>query len=524
MDLGELASVCGAALPDQESGRVRVCDLTEDSRTVVPGSLFVARRGLKSDGRRFVADAVGAGAVAVLSDDEALKGTAGVPVVVVPDIARATAKVAERFYGNPSDRLGVIAVTGTNGKTTTAYLVWQILNAAGVRCGLMGTVEIDDGAAVSPASMTTPPAIEVSRSLSIMAENGCRAVVLEASSHALDQGRVDGLKIGVGVFTNLTGDHLDYHGTMERYGAAKARLFSMIGPGSTAVVNADDPAHRAMVRDCRASVVTCGISAAGPDATAEVLGESIEGMQLRLKGPWGTATARVPLIGRYNAMNTLEAAAACHAVLGSRGGMGVQALEAALLRVKPPPGRLEPVCARGTSVVRSARSAGPARPRVFVDFAHSDDALRSVLTAARRAMGGSGQLWTVFGCGGDKDRTKRPRMGLAAAEIADRVVVTSDNPRSEKPCAIVGEVVAGIPEHLRSKVVVHVERAAAIRFAVRHAAPGDVVIIAGKGHETEQIMSNERGEQVRSPFDDREIAAAAMGEVGSASRQEQALA
>ncbi len=520
MELSELVAVCGATLSGGVGGPVRVCDLTEDSRTVLPGSLFIARRGLRSDGRQFAHDAVAAGAVAVLTDDASVARSAQVPVAVVGDIALAAAQVAERFYGDPSQRLAVIAVTGTNGKTTTAYLAWQILNGAGVRCGLMGTVEIDDGVAVAPAAMTTPPAIEVSRSLSVMVENGCRAVALEASSHALDQKRLDGVAIDVGVFTNLTGDHLDYHRTMERYGAAQARLFSILPPEGTAVVNAGDPAHAAMIERCRAKVLRCDAGASsGAGASVEVLGESIEGMDLRLRGPWGTATARVPLIGPYNAMNTLEAVAACHAALGPFGGLSVRAIEEALPTVKPPPGRLEPVGVPGARRSRAARAVPGRLPRVFVDFAHSDDALRNVLSATRSAMGGAGALWVVFGCGGDKDRTKRPRMGLVAAEHADRVVVTSDNPRTEKPSAIVTEILAGIPEHLWHKVEVHVDRAPAIRHAVEHAAPGDVIVIAGKGHETEQITCDERGELVRSPFDDREVAGAALGErAGSGAR------
>lgn len=511
MELAELASACGAKVVGGAPGPVRVCDITEDSRTVLPGSIFVARRGLKEDGRRFAEAAAAAGAVAVLSDDPSIGVGAGLPTLVVEDVALAAALAAEHFYGRPSRRLAVIAVTGTNGKTTTTYLAWQILNAVGVRCGMIGTVEIDDGLGVAPASMTTPPAIEISRSLAVMVENGCGAVALEASSHALDQKRVDGLKIDVGVFTNLTGDHLDYHTTMERYAAAKARLFGLLAPGGTAVVNAGDPWHARMLEPWKGNVVRCGPGGSG-GASAEASGATIEGTDVTLRGPWGEARTRVPLIGAYNVMNTLQAVAACHAVMAPRGGLDARTIERVLPGVKPPPGRLEPV--RPHAPRGAGRRAPQRGPRVFVDFAHSDDALRNVLTAARGAMGASGELWAVFGCGGDKDRTKRPRMGLAAAEIADRVVVTSDNPRSERPSAIVAEVLAGVPEHLRSKVVVHVERAPAIRHALEHAGPGDVVVIAGKGHETEQIAADERGEVVRAHFDDREVAARVLGELG----------
>lgn len=532
MKLGELVAGLDATTPATGWESVRICDLTEDSRTVVPGSLFVARRGTKDDGRKFITDAVRAGAVAVLTD-QPLTGHVGVPVIRVDDVATVSARIAERFYGNPTSQLGVVAVTGTNGKTTTTYLVWQLLNALGVRCGLIGTVIVDDGVGVGAASMTTPPAIETSRTLSLMVESGCRGAVLEASSHALDQRRLDGLRIGVGVFTNLTGDHLDYHGTMERYGAAKARLFDLLSPAGAAVVNADDPRAMEIAGGSRASCLRCTASgAAGADGAALVRAASMAGMDLRLRGPWGTFEASVPLIGGYNVMNVLQAVGAVFA-LGRQGHAGIPPMSgdqiaAALGRVSAPPGRLEPVLLepkrRPTGAGKAGAGAGSggtrvgARPTVFVDFAHTDDALRNVLGAVRGAMEGRGRLWVVFGCGGDKDRTKRPRMGLAAAELADHVVVTSDNPRSERPSDIVGEILAGVPPALKGKVEVQVERAPAIRAAIEKAAPGDVVVIAGKGHETDQVLTGEGGESVRNHFDDREVAAKVLTELGGKAR------
>ncbi len=507
---------------------VRICDLTEDSRTVVPGSLFVARRGLKSDGGVFARDAVRAGAVAILTDDASLRGLEtghdGVPVVLADSVALVSALLAERFYGNPSARLAAIAVTGTNGKTTTTWLVWQILNALGVRCGLIGTVVIDDGRSVGPANMTTPPAIELSRSMATMVEAGCRAVALEASSHALDQRRIDGLALKVGVFTNLTGDHLDYHKTMEGYAAAKGRLFEMLPAGGTAIINTDDPGAESMVKGCRAGVRRDCLRVGSPSVPepsvpgrecrgwVEILSSTIDGMSLRLGGGWGVLEASVPLIGRYNAMNVLQAVECCDAVseelLGRR--LSTEDLALAMKRVSAPPGRLEPARvgasrSRGTSVVAGL-------PRVFVDYAHTDDALRNVLSAVRGVIDPPAKLWVVFGAGGDKDKTKRPRMGAAAAELADRIVITSDNPRSEKPSAIVADILAGVPERDRAKVEVQVERGPAIRHAVQAAGGHDVVVIAGKGHETEQTLLDERGRVVTIEFDDRLVAGKALAD------------
>lgn len=510
---------------------VRICDLTEDSRTVVPGSLFVARRGLKADGTAFARDAVRAGAVAILTDDESLtkleSGHDRVPIVLAKDVALASALIAERFFGNPSSKLAAVAVTGTNGKTTTTYLVWQMLNALDVRCGLIGTVVIDDGRSVGPASMTTPPAIELSQSLAAMAEAGCRAVALEASSHALDQRRVDGLAIKVGVFTNLTGDHLDYHKTMAAYTAAKARLFGMLPAGGVAIVNADDAAAESMIRGCRAAVrrgtLESGPSASSPPAPSspgtkanatsrvEILSSTIDGMALRIFGPWGTVEASVPLIGRYNAMNVLQAVDACDAVgpdlLGRK--LTTDDITTALKKVSAPPGRLEPAHPSGP---RSRAKATTELPKVFVDFAHTDDALRNVLTAVRGVLRPPSKLWVVFGAGGDKDKTKRPRMGAAAAELADHVVITSDNPRTEKPSAIVTEILAGVPVTDRAKVEVQVERGPAIRHAVATAGVHDVIVLAGKGHETEQTLLNEHGKVVTIQFDDRLIASKALSD------------
>jgi UDP-N-acetylmuramoyl-L-alanyl-D-glutamate--2,6-diaminopimelate ligase len=510
MLLGELTQGLGIRLLTPGAATVRITDVTEDSRTALPGSLFIARSGRKADGRRYVLDAVAAGASAVLTDDPGslLEGTAcpAAALAATGDILTASALVAERFHGSPAATLaardGIIGVTGTNGKTTITWLVWKLLNAADVRCGLIGTVVIDDGREVASATMTTPPAVELSLTLANMVEGGCRAVVLEASSHALHQRRVAALPFKVGVFSNLTRDHLDYHGTMEAYADAKAMLFASLPADGTAVVNADDAAWTRMVRDCKARVVRCREVRVAPAGSAEeaqvrIAGVAMDGMRLELAGPFGEIAVRVPLIGGYNAMNVLQAAV-------SAWGVGAVGLDAARLaeglgRVTAPPGRLERVGGERDDI------------GVYVDYAHTDDGLRSMLNAVRGAMKDSGgRLWVVFGCGGDRDQGKRPKMGKAAADLADVVVVTSDNPRTERPGEIIGQIIEGIAEPARSRVIVHADRARAIEHAVLSASAGDVVVIAGKGHEAEQILPDGAGGTYRIEFDDRVHAAGAL--------------
>ncbi len=505
MDLAELLAGLEVTLAPGSSAPagVRVCDVTDDSRTVVPGSLFVARRGLASDGRGFIPEAVASGAVAVLTDAPPAGGgeAGGVPVVVARDIAAAAAAIAERFYGNPTGRLTLVGVTGTNGKTTTAHLVHQALNDAGVRCGLIGTVVVDDGREVAPASLTTPPAVELSRTFATMVECGCRAGVMEVSSHALAQGRAAALEFDAAVFTNLTGDHLDYHGTMEAYGAAKARLFGMLTPDGWAIVNEEDPWAERMLRACRARVLRCSI---GPAARAGrgvaiVRSMGMSGSGVVMAGPWGEVEATIRVPGRHNVMNALQAFAACHLA----GGIEAGVLGAALSRAGAPPGRLEPVTPHGHPFT------------VLVDYAHTDDAIRKALGAIAPLMPVRGpdgsRLVIVFGCGGDRDPTKRPRMGAAAVELADVVHVTSDNPRREDPRAIIDAILAGVPGELRHKLRIEPDRRGAIEAAIADARAGDVILIAGKGHEDYQILPDGRGGTYRVHFDDREVARAALG-------------
>ena len=487
-----------------------VADITDDSRLVTPGCLFIAR-GLEDPANHpYTRDAVAKGAAAVLADAAPDQPAQGERVVwlVADTVDQALAgRVAEVFFGEPSKQLKLIGVTGTNGKTTTAYLVQHLLAAAGVRCGMIGTVEIDDGASRTPADLTTPGAIEMSRLLARMVANGCDAAVAEVSSHALHQGRTAALDINVGIFTNLTGDHLDYHGTMDAYADAKALLFEQLGEQAWAVVNQDDPSSERMIANTRAHVLRCTLTPSVDDPSdtpdpslcrARVLKLGPDYSRAQFDGPWGSVDTRLPLVGRHNVANTLEAIAAANAVTAL-----ARQLRTALSQCPPVPGRLEPVRL-------------PERddtPAVLVDYAHTHDALENVLLALRPVT--RGRLHVLFGCGGDRDRTKRPKMAAVACRLADRVVVTSDNPRTEDPHAIIREIMTGVPATDHAKVHVDADRAAAIRTIIHTAAPDDTVLIAGKGHEDYQILGT-----TKRHFDDREQAAAALEDWSTAQSAE----
>lgn len=506
MRLADLMAGENASFAAGDPASVRVCDLTEDSRTALPGSLFIARRGLSRDGREHAPQAVGLGASAILTDDPDLAHALGARavVVVVPDVAGVTGRVAERFFGHPSRALRLIGVTGTNGKTTTAHLVHHLLNAAGVRCGLIGTVEIDDGRGRAPSEMTTPPAIELSRTLATMVESGCRAAVMEVSSHALHQRRADALRFEIGIITNITRDHLDYHGSMEAYAAAKRRLFTLLdarpgGPGLS-IVNADDPEAASLAGPRRLACSAAGEAIGGWSVRTKPAG--LTASSLTLRGPRGVAiTQRLALIGPHNAMNAAQAAAAVADTLAALGRTDhdiATALRHGLSLAHPPPGRLEPAHAADDDLA------------VLIDYAHTDDAIDRALSAVRAALAPPGRVWAVFGAGGDRDRGKRPKMGRAASLRADRLIITSDNPRSESPSAIIAAVLEGVPQARRDRVAVHADRARAIHEAVRSAAPGDAVVILGKGHERVQVIKNDLGHLEPRPFDDAKEARIAL--------------
>jgi len=516
-----------------EGDELDISMVTDDSRRVTPGALFVARPGAKGDGADFVMDAISRGATAIVALPSVIAALANacaalanaraapkqaaqedprVRGIACEHPARAAALLTHAFAGWPARSLKLAAVTGTNGKTTVSTLLRQLLNATGTRCGLIGTVEVHDGRLSTPASLTTPGAEQIVRACAAMVANGCGAAAMETSSHALDQERTAGLDFEVGIFTNLTGDHLDYHRTMENYAAAKAKLFESLSTSAVAIVNAMDPAHERMLRDCSARVIRCVIdggatSNARSQHTAPVIGASqiieasatihstaLSGASITFQGPWGALRADVALAGRHNAMNVLQAIAAAHAM-----GVTPGALEAAVRGLRAPPGRLEPVTAQDAPF------------QVLVDYAHSDDALSNVLTALRPLVGEQGRVIAVFGCGGDRDPLKRPRMAAVACRGAEVIFVTSDNPRTEEPESIIDAIMDGVEAHDRSRVRRDADRASAIHAAIAEARPGDVVLIAGKGHEDYQIIGT-----VKRHFDDREQARAALESLAAA--------
>ena len=464
-----------------------VTGVREDSRRVRPGDLFVARPGATADGSKFLADAASRGAVAAVSSHR--PGDAPLPVVVAPDVSSADAStLANALHGDPTRGPGAVravGVTGTNGKTTVAYLVRHLLRSAGTTCGLIGTVETDDGRTVAPAELTTPAATDVADLLAAMKSNGCGAAAVEASSHALHQGRLAGVGFAAAGFTNLTGDHLDYHGTMAEYADAKARLFSTLDADAVACVNADDPASARMARDCPARVFRFSPSGTSADWRAADAATSSDGTRFALVAPAGRAAVSMRLVGRHNVENALCAAA----LVGEAFGVTVEQIAAGLSDAAGAPGRLQRVDA--------GQPFG-----LFVDYAHTDDALANVLTALRPLA--RGRLRVVFGCGGDRDRTKRPRMAAVAEKLADDLYLTSDNPRTEDPSAILHDVAAGLSGSARARATVEPDRRAAIGRAVADARAGDVVLVAGKGHEDYQIVG-----ATRSHFDDVEEARAA---------------
>ncbi len=476
------------ALPSSVSGVVA------DSRRVKPGDCFVAVPGFKQDARRFVPEAVRRGAGVIVTEGGPLPDVA-VAQILVPSARRALARLAGFWYEHPSRALSLVGVTGTNGKTTTSYLVDALLRSRGAPTGIIGTIQYVLGAEVLPAHQTTPEALDIQAMLATMRERGVRGVAMEVSSHALALHRADGLEFDVAVFTNLTQDHLDFHGTFDVYRAAKRRLFELLAAGRkprrTAVVNADDPSGAAMVAGLDVPVLTFGFGQGARVRPAEWR-SSLEGIRLSADTPGGRLTLASPLVGEHNVMNLLAAIATGLAL-----GLPPETIARALGEVVAVPGRFERVDVGQPFLV-------------VVDYAHTPDALERVLATARRLT--PGRLAVVFGCGGDRDRGKRPIMGEIAARLADRVWVTSDNPRSEPPRAIIDEILVGARRvsGAGAQVSAEPDRRAAIHAALRWAARGDTVVIAGKGHETYQLVGSEV-----LPFDDRDVARRILLERGA---------
>jgi len=498
MKLGELLSRVPGARLISGSSDVTVRRVEHDSRRVRCGDLFVAIKGIEQDGHKFVASVYEAGAVAVVVEREVV-APAGVPQAIVPNGRQALAVFAHALAGEPTKRLRVCGVTGTNGKTTTTYLGESILEHAGHRVGVLGTIGYNYGDRRIRAPMTTPDATTLAGYFADMVDVGVDSCLMEVSSHALHQWRAYGISFRVGAFTNLTPEHLDYHGDMVSYRQAKGRLFECLEPSASAVLNADDEASQSFAASTRARVIWYGLktksasqrfsSSAGRCARDPIRGRekvtagdlqiSLAGSRFRLSTPRGEVAVASALIGRHNVYNCLTAAAIAEAL-----GVDLQSIAAGIAAVRTIRGRLEPV------------EAG--QPfKVLVDYAHTDDALANTLTAVKPLV--DGRLVLVFGCGGDRDRLKRPRMGRVAEEFADLIFITNDNPRSERPQRIVEEILGGFRSPARATVIL--DRRDAISAALAEAKKEDLVIIAGKGHETYQETFG-----VSAPFDDREVA------------------
>jgi UDP-N-acetylmuramoyl-L-alanyl-D-glutamate--2,6-diaminopimelate ligase len=497
MRLRELLSdVAGAQAVG--STEIDITGVGHDSRRMSPGSLFVCIRGFKQDGHAFLADAAGRGATAaVVEEDPArLAVPSGLTVVRVGNSRSALAQLAARFFAHPSRRLRLVGITGTNGKTTTAYLVEAILRAAGHRVGLLGTIEYRCGATTFPGERTTPEASDLQGLLARMRDLGAWGAAMEVSSHSLMLHRVDACEFDVAVFTNLTQDHLDFHGTMERYAEAKALLFQGLGgdrvkPGvAAAILNADDPWADFMAQRTQARVIRFGL-ASPAELRPRAARFDLVGIRASVTSPWGPFEVVSPLVGRHNLANILGAAGACLHL-----GIPAQVVEAGIANLTAVPGRFEKV--------EAGQPFG-----VVVDYAHTPDALERVLTFAREYA--SRRLIVVFGCGGDRDRGKRPRMGEVAARLADAVFVTSDNPRSEDPQSILQEIDVGIKKTFADAKghATIPDRREAIGAALASARGGDLVVIAGKGHEAYQILRDRT-----IPFDDRVVAREALMTLG----------
>ena len=463
---------------------IQITGLQYDSRTVVKGNVFVAIRGTEVDGHRFVQSAVNSGAVVVVVEDEssapdALMMHAGVCKLVVPDTRAALAAMSRNFWSDPSRSLRLVGVTGTNGKTTTTHLVRAILEAAGERAGLIGTIECRIGDEVRPATHTTPESLELNGLLADMVGKGCTAAVMEVSSHALAMKRVEGVRFQAAVFTNLTQDHLDFHGSMDAYLQAKRILFKMLDPAATAVTNVDDPYGNTVVEGTRARVLSYG-TVGGADLRATDIALGVRGCNFRMTVAGMSGTVTSPLTGRFNISNILAASG-----VGIALNLPWEAIRAGIASVGSVRGRFEQVVA-------------PQGWTAIVDYAHTPDALENVLrTIHGMKASGVGRVITVFGCGGNRDAGKRPIMGRIASSLSDFTIVTSDNPRGEDPEAIIAQIVAGVPAG--REVQVEPDRRKAIRKALLAAQRDDVVLIAGKGHETYQVVGT-----TRAHFDDRE--------------------
>jgi UDP-N-acetylmuramoyl-L-alanyl-D-glutamate--2,6-diaminopimelate ligase len=490
MELGELLRAAGVSAELRGDGSIEIRDLAYDSGRAGPGTLFFCFPGERTDGHDFAPAAVEGGAAALVVERPL---ELDVPQAQVSDARAAMAPIAATLNGDPTSELGVVGITGTNGKTTTAFLVRHLLESAGHRCGLLGTVQQVVGGRVEEVERTTPEAIDLQPTFNRMLSSGDEYCAMEVSSHALVLHRADAIHFAAKVFTNLSQDHLDFHADMEDYFEAKRLLFSSEGgapilevEGGISVINVDDAYGRRLAGDLNCGsggdCVTYSAAGADSDLSARDVTFDATGSRFVCTTPEGSLEVETPLPGDFNVANALAALAAVHAL-----GLDLREAAAALASAEQVPGRFE--------------SIDEGQPfAVVVDYAHTPDSLENVLTAARRLAGG--RVISVFGCGGDRDREKRPLMGKAGAELSDLAVVTSDNPRSEDPAAIIEQIETGIDQGAAAEVVVEQDRRSAIALALRRATEGDIVVIAGKGHEQGQEFENGR----KIPFDDRDVA------------------
>jgi len=469
-----IASLLPGEVLSDDLAKLLVTGLCLDSRNVCPGDLFLAVPGTLVDGRDYIAPALQAGAVAVLAEAEGL-GVSADRVIPITGLSQQLSEIAGHFYGEPSEKMVLTAVTGTNGKTTCSQLLAQLFSLAGHPAGVIGTlgcgVYRDGAVKLSETGMTTPDAVTVQTLLADYSDAGVDRLAMEVSSHSLDQSRVAALRFTTAVFTNLSRDHLDYHGSLVNYAQAKMRLFAMADL-QHAVINVDDPvgAEIAMKLPAAVELISYSLDNHGADVTAEQIELTASGIRAQLKTPWGSGQLVSSLLGRFNLENLLAVVSVACAQ-----GLPLEMVMQLLPRLQAVAGRME-------------RVSGIPGPGVVIDYAHTPDALEKALLTLREHC--DGELWCVFGCGGDRDRGKRPLMGEIAGRLADRTVVTSDNPRGENPEVIIEEILCGISGEAALDVIA--DRAQAIRHAVREAAENDLVLIAGKGHEAYQLVGARR--------------------------------
>jgi len=470
------------SLVTSKSFKGRVC---ADSRKIKKSDIFVAVRGTVTDGHDHIAAAIASGAKYIVCKNQCPAGKAN--VILVDNPAKALGQLAHASFGNPSEKLTNLAVTGTNGKTTVAYLVRSIIEQTKKKCGLIGTIEYDTGSGIAEALLTTPDAIQIASLLNEMVKAGTEFMITEASSHALQQDRLEGIDFAAAAFTNLTGDHRDYHKTEENYLAAKRKLFEQLKENAIAITNKQSPFGKKIVENTKAKVFYYAVDE-DADITARVDSMDAEGCVYQLCYAGQSATVKTALLGMHNISNQLAAAGLC---LAAR--IDLETIAKGIGALSTVPGRLEPV-ELGQDF------------KVLVDYAHTDDALKNVLETVKQIC--KGKLIVLFGCGGDRDKSKRPRMAKAAEQLADRVFVTSDNPRTEDPQEIIKDIVTGFKDPNAKNITIEADRTKAIELAIKSAKQNDMVLIAGKGHETYQIIG-----KTKIDFDDRKQAAKILNEL-----------